>query len=317
MTVTTYPDRAAWEAGRAERNRDRVGASEVAAVLGISPYAGPWDVWARRHAVELVPRQTSAMAAGLRWEKAIIDAVVDLRALDVIDASGLAVYDDGVVTATPDAVCLDSDGYRVVVEAKATAYSAHGASLWEDGGIVSPGWAEGGASRPPAPPWYIAQVQAQLACSGASYGLLAAFFGPFDLRVVRVEFDPEWWAEAREACEWFRDWNLVGCDEHGFTTGRPVPPDRDASDASVRWSLLQAHQAAGEVDAEGADAELVADVIEASARCDAENERKKGLRAALAERMQDLGARRLRCAAGTATVSKAGVLSVRPAKETT
>lgn len=45
--ITTYPDRSAWLAARLDRTDHPIGGSDVAAILGRSRFAGPWDVQQR------------------------------------------------------------------------------------------------------------------------------------------------------------------------------------------------------------------------------------------------------------------------------
>jgi putative phage-type endonuclease len=67
MTVTTDTGRTEWLAWRQEG----IGASDVAAILGLSPWASPWSVWADKCGLLPPEPDNEAMAAG-RWLEAAI-----------------------------------------------------------------------------------------------------------------------------------------------------------------------------------------------------------------------------------------------------
>ena len=64
-----------WHAWRAEG----LGASEVAGVLGISPWATPWSVWARKMGL-LPPLEPSEPSFG--WSYGSLHAARDKRQMD-------------------------------------------------------------------------------------------------------------------------------------------------------------------------------------------------------------------------------------------
>jgi putative phage-type endonuclease len=66
MTATTT-DRDAW----LEWRREGVGASDVAGILGISPWASPWSIWADKMGLLPPEPEDEAMSAG-RWLEAAI-----------------------------------------------------------------------------------------------------------------------------------------------------------------------------------------------------------------------------------------------------
>lgn len=76
-------------------NRPTVGSSDVGAILGLSPWAGPWDVWARL--TGLVPRYSGASGATLRGQ-ILEPAIRDWHAADlgVTVAPGPLLTDPGL-----------------------------------------------------------------------------------------------------------------------------------------------------------------------------------------------------------------------------
>lgn len=180
-----------------------VGGSEIAGILGHSPWDSPYTVWARkRH--EMPPLQESAP---MRWGKALEQAIATQWSID----SGIESWQPDPITiyrslecpialSSPDRLTKDLDGW---VEIK-------NVGLWRaeewDHGVPLPYWC---------------QAQFQLAVSGLPVCHVAALVGGQDLRWRRVEADPEWQAMAFEVAESF--WHLVKSG---------TPPDPDASDAT-------------------------------------------------------------------------------------
>lgn len=93
--VRLYADRAEWLSSRTAT----VGASEVAAILGCSPYAGPWDVLARR----LHPRDEDSpdKARGREWEQWVLYLYAKQTGLHVC-APGAPWDHEGPVTVVHD-----------------------------------------------------------------------------------------------------------------------------------------------------------------------------------------------------------------------
>lgn len=85
-----------------EWRRNGLGGSDVAAVLGLSPFAGPWDVYLSK--VQRVDTPDSpAMERGRRFERAIADWAADLLELGVIEPGAPAIDDEhDWIRGTPD-----------------------------------------------------------------------------------------------------------------------------------------------------------------------------------------------------------------------
>lgn len=108
-------DRATWLAWR----RSHIGASDVAAVLGISPWASPWSLWAEK--CSLVPEQEAneVMTAGRWFELSIgpwfahetgLYVVGEQAVIEAADDPLAGCTLDGGVTETPDALLEDALG---------------------------------------------------------------------------------------------------------------------------------------------------------------------------------------------------------------
>lgn len=76
--IITYTDEDDW----LEKRRDGIGASDVAAILGMSPYATPFSVWADKvHGTEKEP--TYAMTLGKKLEDIILESFTEQEGLYV------------------------------------------------------------------------------------------------------------------------------------------------------------------------------------------------------------------------------------------
>lgn len=164
-----------------------VGASEVAALVGLDPYSTALDVYMRKlglveDVATVHTKRGNYLEPSLRaWASDIIGH--DFRPV----SSTLTHPDHPHVRATPDGVASDATGaIRAVLELKAP-----GPRTFHE-------WGEGDE----APARYVCQVAQQMAVTGADVGYLAAFLGE-DLRVYRFDRDPELERELVQACETF------------------------------------------------------------------------------------------------------------------
>lgn len=138
------------DADKAIRAR-RIGASEVPAVLGLSPWAGPMDVWCR--IVHKIERDAAPELTVGQYIEGAVRAWFDCEARPagtvLAAADGQAHPDLDWLSATPDAVLADAStaSWRALVECKT--------SRGRDD------WGEPMTSQVPA--YYAAQCQAQLA----------------------------------------------------------------------------------------------------------------------------------------------------------
>lgn len=201
-----------WLAAR----REGVGASEVAAILGLSPWASPLSVWASKVLGE-DEEHTADAEERMRWGSLLEPVILaeyarrtgaDVHPVEQQTPDSIirhARWDEGVrLSATLDAY-LGSDG---VVEVKTT--SAYQAEAWTDG----------------APLHYQVQVQAQLACEGGARGVIVALVGGQRLVWHEVERDEAAIAMIEDAVAEF--W--------GYVERREPPP---ASPTSVDVRVLE------------------------------------------------------------------------------
>lgn len=145
-----------------KRRRSFVGASEVAAILGLSPYAGPFDVWARKKGVVEPFEGNEATRLGQTLESSILDHAEGVlgkldRDVEVVNETRC-----GIVRATLDGISHDQH----VVECKTAGLLSGTAANWGEAGKVE--------SSTQVPENYWIQVQIQLAVADCESGSIFA-----------------------------------------------------------------------------------------------------------------------------------------------
>lgn len=215
--VHVFADRAAWVEGR----RLGIGSSDVAAILGVSPYRSGWDVYAERvleREERADPRREKIFARGHREEPRILEdyaeetgaRVLPTRQVIVEGAAPLAVSTDSFVE-------LGGEGWGVG-EAKT---DRSGAS-WGSSGVVIERWSA--AAREIVREDHAAQLYSQLLATGLPYGVLAVRRDMDDLRHYTLLADERLQGRmAERLAEWW--------DRHVV---RREPPDNDGSEACAR-----------------------------------------------------------------------------------
>ena len=227
-TIVPYTTRQEWLALR----RSGIGASDIAAIMGVSPWSTPRQVWISKVEPEAPePMSNEDMDWGLRMERLIVDeACQRLGAAPLHYGPLMKDNDRPWMMATPDATANDLATDKViVVEAKKVDDWA-----WDE-----------------IPTHYHYQVQWQLAVTGLDKAVLAALHRGRRLELYEVERDEEVISELVEAGEWF--WGL--CE-------REEPPPVEAADSEyLGWLWPDSFEAAVEIPQELAD-----DLLEARAR---------------------------------------------------
>jgi putative phage-type endonuclease len=167
-----------------ELRKNGIGASEIAAVAGVSPWDSPIDIYLRKVG-EAVVEENEAMQLGHDLEPIICRrALLKLRARGV--EVGDAIYGDTCVhpsepwaMATPDYWVVAKPNNRALLECKSVGYRMihHWDDAYEDDRGV--------------PDYYLAQVQWQMLVCDADVTYVAALLGGRDLRVFDVRRDRE------------------------------------------------------------------------------------------------------------------------------
>lgn len=212
--VVPFTDRADWLAKR----RQGVGASDIAGIMGVSPYTTPFQVWASK--VHDIPEVTDDEA--MHWGQALESVI-----LDEWGKTNWPVVDRGLLLrsterphfmATPDGL-LDNGDHGAVAEAK-------NSTDWR--------WTE-------IPLHYRLQVQWQLVVTGYPRGYLIVLHGGRHLETYEIEADPDWQAEMIAAANDF--WKLVEANEappveaDDYTIMQSLWPRYTESPVEIPWDL--------------------------------------------------------------------------------
>lgn len=312
--IVDYKDRAAWLAGRV----GRIGASEVAAILGLSPHSTPFDVWQRWHH-PTGNKANAAMDDGTRWE----DTAAQLASARwgsgfVYEPLRVAVHDQHPwLAATPDGwigsglwecktarvsvVPVEVDGSGAVTRWQ-SADPDPGAWPLDDEHIYDYGDTVNG----PVPVWYWVQVQIAMACSGADWTQLECWFPsgyamPIQKRVF-IHAEPDRVAPMIAAVEAWRARYLLA---NGADSDPPPALDPAERLAACRWRYpVRAERRKATAD----EVDLMAQVVEHREAKDTAEARMQSARVALVESMKGQG---IWAAGFSASLSKNGVLTVK------
>lgn len=184
----------------------RLGASDSAAILGLSRWSTPYQVWGRKVGVLPEVEENEAMRLGRRLEPACAAEFAERTGYEVTElpAHSLYICDDApFMTATPDRL-VQVGAFPGLLECKATG--SHAASDWKDG----------------IPDEAHFQALHQLACTDLDFCYVAAIIGSTSFAHHRVERDDALIARMKEQLAAF--WELVETR---------TPPPMTGADAAV------------------------------------------------------------------------------------
>ena len=168
--VTAYPTRAAWFAGRQEGAEYAIGGSAAGAVLGRSPWAGPWDIYTSQRSAEAATLDEDLSPGDVRqrghlvepwlmgWRSVAGGAELDTR-LTVVEHPA-----EQWARCSPDGLVFDGDKIVGVIEGK--SYSFHDRDRW-----ASP-LAEGAMRPMLAAPWVDYLVEGDGIQSAVELGIM-------------------------------------------------------------------------------------------------------------------------------------------------
>lgn len=215
--TTVYPSHEEWLADRTDRGAMRVGGTTAAALVGLSAFRGPWDVWADYHAPEGYKRpqaDAATLSAGLWWEPHIRQWYAEHAPADVWSEPCMVRGILPWMVASVDGFVL-RDGEVGLLEIK-TARSREG---WGKDGET----AETANDHRVAPLGYVVQCYWYMAVTGLPWTDLVVMFGPQDVRTYRIMADKGYQATLARRVMAARQRYMVDGEQ----------PDPDASDACV------------------------------------------------------------------------------------
>lgn len=185
--------------------RGGIGGSDVGAILGLSPWAGPWDVWTSKRFGDDDDEKTEIQAVGDWLEAPIIDWAVSQLDAELISRGDQIEADPPIFRGTLDALIRTPDG-EMIIDAKV------------DGGWIQ--WAD------QIPPHYAAQLNHYRwileQSTGREYrAALAVYHRRIGTRAIyTVPRAPDWPEVVSRLAEWWAVHIVEGS-----------PPDPDSSDA--------------------------------------------------------------------------------------
>lgn len=234
--IEVYQSRGDWLAARTGKSQHRIGASDVAAILGVSPWAGPWDIWTQRQGLKppIDPARERAFARGHRYEiRALQDFAEEsgvytcqtwaIWAPDTRDAQVIVVGEVPWTVCSPDALVYRHasqgiDAHWGGAEAKTTSEPQYWGPTQE-----IPSWQEQHASV--VPPQYALQCYWSLEVTGLPSWTLIILLPWYEVRWYVIHRDEEIQRSLLDAVGEWRERHLV----------RGEAPDIASSDACGSW----------------------------------------------------------------------------------
>ena len=219
-----------------------IGGSDVAAILGRSPWGSAWEVWARIKLGVHNDSDSAPMRRGRRFERAIADEV-GVRLKESIDYQpAMFVHENGWACASVDGF-IGTDG---VLEIKIPGGDQR--DKWGADGAVLPAFQYDEAV---VPPHYALQAYWYMHLTGRAYTDFAVAFTSFrdgldDPIIIRLYADPDAQAAIFEAVTAWRDRYIVGDEE----------PALDGSDACRDYLTGKFPGAAEKVERPASEGEL-------------------------------------------------------------
>lgn len=246
-----------------ETRRGRISASQIARIVGCSPYGGPYSVWLEVTDRAPIKAETEAQRMGHLLEPVVLTMYED-RVKNLVKRNiGTQVHHErDWQCATPDGIC-DDRWDEWLVEAKTVAFDGDG-------------WGEDGTEEIPA--HYYAQVQWQMSVTGHKRCDVATLFGGREFRIYPIKRNDALIEQLLAAGKKFFDAHVA--------TG--IAPPIDGSDAAGEFlktrfplELYPLTDAPPEAD------ELIAEYLEASGEAARAEMRKNAAKMALCELMGD------------------------------
>jgi len=151
-----------------------IGGSEMAAILGVSPWEGPADVWARKKGITKEKEDNLRFQIGRKFEGPIAEIYAEREGVKLLKVDGLYTHPDAPLVGTPDRLIA---GQKKGLEIK-TADPA-----------IAHTWGEPGTDQIPL--YYTTQVATYMALLGYDDWDVAVLFGTSDFRVYRLHRDME------------------------------------------------------------------------------------------------------------------------------
>jgi putative phage-type endonuclease len=199
-----------------EARRHGLGGSEIASVVGLSPWKSAYTLWYEK-AGQIVPEQ--AESPYMWWGNAVEDVIAERWKQEApnrfLRKTGMwRNLADPVIFADPDRFIVPSPcspKATGILEIKTTSTM----NAWQ--------WGPHGGNHQDIPPYYLTQVQWYLACFQLPYACLAVVIGNGDYREYHIDADQE-----------TQDWLISAGTEFVQSIADGTPPDPDSSDSTYQ-----------------------------------------------------------------------------------
>lgn len=207
-------------------SRERIGASSIPKILGLSTYGGPWSEWSRRCLPTEVSPQTAVQRRGQRWERRVLEDYADETGHGFIGPLGHLVIDGPRpwLAVTPDAFLKTDQGWEL-----GEAKTDRSPFPWGASGQFFERWTSDAALEIRED--YAVQLYGQLWATGLEWGRLI---------VMRSMDDLRWYALRRDAAiEAWMDkrltdfWSLVERYRAGDESATPEIDDTEWCDQAL------------------------------------------------------------------------------------
>ncbi len=165
-----------------ELRRQGLGASDMAAVMGVSPYKTPYQLWAEKTGTTPEQKVGDAARRGVILEDAVGRYYEEERGVKLRKSNGIVrLKSNPRLMASLDRTIVGEP--KGIVEIKTSA---------------SPRW-----SMWPVPPEVMIQVHVQMGIVGAKWCDVVALLGGLVFKIERVQFDPALWSEIQRSAALF------------------------------------------------------------------------------------------------------------------
>ena len=155
-----------------------VGGSEMAAILGLSPWQGPHDVWARKTGRMPEQEDTFRFKVGRFFEAPIAQLYADRERVSLSRIDGLMRHPTAPIVGTPDRLIVAGKNRGLEIKTASPSYRHH--------------WGEEEYTDD-VPNYYLVQVATYMMLADLPEWDIAVMFGfqERDMRIYRVQRDAE------------------------------------------------------------------------------------------------------------------------------
>jgi putative phage-type endonuclease len=250
----------------AQPDHDRqkyIGGSDIAAVLGVSPWKSPLDLWRDKTTPRVADKPKEVFKRGVRWESVVAEMVTEAlvkqgHTVNVVSTNRRYIDCMLPFLAAEIDYEVKLDGSDEITNIELKTVHPFGAKSWGESGTDT------------LPIHYMAQVMHGLGVTGRRGAMLAALFGADELRVYRVDADDETIAGMRaHAGRFWTEHVMTGISpppvnladlsslfERDSPTAKPLLADEQLTQQLLRMRAISAEIKAREAEAEALEFEI-------------------------------------------------------------